>query len=535
MPRKPRATNSVAGAVLSQPSTSLPRSEIHYGSPLDASSDLIVVALEESKSLDRETDALDAHLGGSLAALRAAGGFSGEALESANLFANVGGAARRVLVVGLGRRDALTAERVRRAAGLAARRARSFGAARIELAFPAFSQIARGELDTAALVQAAFEGALLGAYGYLALKSDAPAGGKKTKKPLESVALAVPKGVSKAKADAGHARARAVAAGVYLARDLACLPPNRLTPAALGSAALTLARPGKIRVAVSDGAWMAEQKMNALLAVAAGSVLPPRFIVLEYTSGRPRARRLAIIGKGLTFDSGGISLKPAQRMEEMKYDMCGAAAVLGIFRAVAESGAPIDLVGAIPAAENLPSGSAVRPGDVIGSHSGKTIEVLNTDAEGRLVLADALSYVEKTFKPDAMIDLATLTGAIGTALGTHASGLFTEDDALAARIEDAGRVTGERAWRLPLWEEYDEHVQSDIADVKNIANGNVGAGAIIGAAFLKQFVGKTPWAHLDIANVAWGDKEGHYSPRGPSGYGVRLLLRVIDSWAKRIG
>ncbi len=534
MPRTPRASKAVVGDELRRHATSLPSSEIRYGTAFDASSDILVIAIEESKSLDKETAALDTRLGGSVSALMKAGGFTGESMESANLFATVDGAARRVLVVGLGQRDALSAERVRRAAGLAARRARAFGAARVEIAIPAFAQIAQGNLDAGALVQAVFEGALLGAYSYLALKTEAPPKTKKSKH-VESATLALPKGVSKLKADSGHARARAIAAGVYLARDLACLPPNRLTPAALGDAALGLAQPGKIRVRVEDAAWMAAQKMDAILAVAAGSVLPPRFIVLEYASGRPRARRLAIIGKGLTFDSGGISIKPAQRMEEMKYDMCGAAAVLGVFRALAESGAPIDLVGAIPATENMPSGSAVRPGDVIGSHSGKTIEVLNTDAEGRLVLADALSYVEKTFKPDAMIDLATLTGAIGTALGTHAGGLFTEDDALAARIEEAGRDTNERAWRLPLWEEYDEHIRSDIADVKNIANGNVGAGAIIGAAFLKQFVGKTPWAHLDIANVAWGDKEGHYSPRGPSGYGVRLLLRVIDTWAKKNG
>ncbi|MFN0151954.1 MAG: leucyl aminopeptidase [bacterium] len=531
MPRTPRAKTTLGGG---RPSTPLPLSDVRFGAPLDPTAAMLVVALEETTALDREAAALDVQLGGCIASILEAGSFSGELLESASVFANTSGGARRVLVVGLGKRDALTAERVRRAAGLAVRRARAVGATRFEIAVPAFAQIARGDLDAGALTQAVLEGALLGAYSYLSLKTE-PAPKSKQSKPIESISLALPRAASKSKADAGHARARAIAAGVYLARDLACLPPNRLTPAGLADAALELASRGKIRVRVEDAAWMATQKMDAILAVAAGSVLPPRFVVLEYASGRPRARRLAIIGKGLTFDSGGISIKPAQRMEEMKYDMCGAAAVLGVFRALAESGAPVDVVGVIPATENMPSGSAVRPGDVIGSHSGKTIEVLNTDAEGRLVLADALSYVEQTFKPEAMIDLATLTGAVGTALGVHAAGLFTEDDALAARIEGAGRETNERAWRLPLWEEYDEHVRSDIADVKNIANGNVGAGAIIGAAFLKRFVGKTPWAHLDIANVAWGDKEGHYSPRGPSGYGVRLLLRVIDSWAKKNG
>jgi leucyl aminopeptidase len=529
MPRKSRAAEPLAESLFKENSTSIPETEfVVSASADDPAADVLVILLEEGKTLGAEAAAIDRRLGGMLRALLDSGAFRGEALETVSLFAKVDDTPRRVLVIGLGKRDELTAERLRRVAARAVRRAGALRAPTLEIVAPAMIEISRERIDFATLVQALFEGALLGAYGYLALKSERDKGTR-----VEHVRVVLPRGASKPKAESARIRARAIALGVYLARDLSCLPPNRLTPEALAEAAQRLARPPQIRVEVFDRERIAKEKMGALLAVASGSVLPPRFIVLEYRSGRARARRIALVGKGLTFDSGGISIKPAHRMEEMKYDMCGAAAVLGVFRAVSEIGAPIDLIGAIPATENLPSGSAVRPGDVVESHSGKTIEVLNTDAEGRLVLADALSYIEQVYEPDAMIDLATLTGAVGTALGTHTSGLFTEDDSLAARLEEAGRVTGERTWRLPLWEEFDEHIKSDIADVKNIANGNVGGGAIIGAAFLKQFVERTPWAHLDIANVAWVDREAPYGPKGPSGYGVRLLLRLIETWGKK--
>jgi leucyl aminopeptidase len=430
-------------------------------------------------------------------------------------------------VVGLGRRGALTLEGVRRAAGVAARRARDLGAARVESALLGRDELGGpGGAPLAAVAQAVAEGFLLGAYRFSGLRSEGPAGARA----IESITLLAPPNAAKASLEAAVARARATAAGVFLARDLAHLPPNRLTPRVLADAARRLAKPPRVRVTVLDEAAIAKAGMGALLAVARGSIEPPRFIVLEYASGRKKAPRLALVGKGITFDSGGLSLKPAQRMEEMKYDMCGAAAVLGVFRAVSEVEAPVDLVGVIPTTENLPSGQSVRPGDIVVSYSGRTIEVLNTDAEGRLVLADALSYVEREHAPDAIVDLATLTGAVAIALGQHAAGLFTRDEALAERLVAAGDATGERAWRLPLWDEYMDHVKSEIADVKNIANGNAGAGAVIGAIFLRRFVERTPWAHLDIAGVAWGDKDRNYTPRGPSGYGVRLLIETISRW-----
>jgi leucyl aminopeptidase len=238
------------------------------------------------------------------------------------------------------------------------------------------------------------------------------------------------------------------------------------------------------------------------------------------------------VGKGLTFDSGGISIKPAAKMEEMKYDMCGGAVVLGVLSIVRDLGIGVHVVGAVPSTENLSGGSAYKPGDILRSYSGKTIEVQNCDAEGRLILADALAYVAKNHKPAAIIDLATLTGAVVIALGHYGAGLLSTEDALAARLEEASRRTGERLWRLPLWEEMGEHLKSDFADLKNIADGSAGAGTIVGGTFLSQFVEKIPWAHIDIAGTAWWEKDRPYMPKGPTGYGVRLILDTLRHWSR---
>ena len=236
------------------------------------------------------------------------------------------------------------------------------------------------------------------------------------------------------------------------------------------------------------------------------------------------------MGKGLTFDSGGISIKPSAKMDEMKYDMCGGAAVLGIMSVVRDVGVPVNVVGAIPSCENLSGGSAYKPGDILRSYSGKTIEVLNCDAEGRLILADALSYVAQNYKPAAIIDMATLTGAVVIALGHYGAGLITPDDRLADRITRAAQRTQERIWRLPLWEEMNEHLKSSFADLKNIGDAGAGAGTIVGGAFLSNFVHQVPWAHIDIAGTAWWEKDRPYLPKGPSGYGVRLVLDALRAW-----
>ncbi len=261
-------------------------------------------------------------------------------------------------------------------------------------------------------------------------------------------------------------------------------------------------------------------KMGSLLSVTAGTDAPAKMILLEYNGGRKSDKPVALVGKGVTFDSGGISLKPGAGMDEMKYDMCGAASVFGAIAAAVQMELPVNVVGVIPAVENMPSGRATRPGDIVTSMSGQTIEVLNTDAEGRLILCDALTYVER-YKPAAVVDIATLTGACVMALGHHATGLFSNDDALAEALTESGESTGDRAWRLPLWDEYDEQLKSNFADMANI--GGKGAGAITAACFLGRFTGKYPWAHLDVAGTAWNSGAN----KGATGRPVSLLVEYL--------
>jgi len=312
----------------------------------------------------------------------------------------------------------------------------------------------------------------------------------------------------------------AIAAGQALARDLGNLPANYCTPSVLADTAKSLAHEYKLKIQVFDRAEIEKIGMGSFLAVAQGSHEEPRFIVLEYKGASAKAAPVVLVGKGITFDSGGISLKPGAGMDEMKFDMCGAASVLGTFRAVAKMKLPINLVGLIPTTENMPGGGAIKPGDVVTSLSGKTIEILNTDAEGRLILCDALTYAER-FKPAAVIDIATLTGACVIALGHHTSGLLTNDDALAGELLEAGKSSGDRAWQLPLFEEYQEQLKSNFADVANI--GGRPAGTITAACFLSRFAESYKWAHLDIAGTAW--KSG--SEKGATGRPVPLLTEFL--------
>jgi len=312
------------------------------------------------------------------------------------------------------------------------------------------------------------------------------------------------------------ARAEAVANGVDFAKDLGNLPANVCTPSYLADAARKLAREFGLKAQVLERKQMEALKMGALLAVAKGSEEPPKLIVLQHRGGAQRQAPVVLVGKGITFDTGGISLKPAAEMDEMKFDMCGAASVLGTMRAVAEMKLPINVIGLVPTCENMPSGRASRPGDVVTSMSGQTVEILNTDAEGRLILCDALTYAER-FAPAAVIDIATLTGACVIALGHHNSGLFTPHDALAAELLDAGRRAGDPCWRMPLDDEYQEQLKSPFADMANI--GGRAAGAVTAACFLSRFAKNYDWAHLDIAGTAW--RSG--ANKGASGRPVPLL------------
>ncbi len=313
---------------------------------------------------------------------------------------------------------------------------------------------------------------------------------------------------------------RAIGLGVNEARNLANLPGNICTPGYLAREARKLARNhSSLKVTVLEEKKMRELGMGSLLSVSAGSDQPAKLIVIHYKGGKASDKPYVLVGKGITFDTGGISLKPGSKMDEMKFDMGGAASVFGTFRAIVELEPSINVVGIVAAAENMPSGGATKPGDVVTSMAGKTIEVLNTDAEGRLVLCDALTYAAR-FKPETVIDIATLTGACVVALGSHASGLFANDDALAEDLLAAGAETHDRAWRMPLWDDYQEQIKSNFADLANI--GGPGGGSITAACFLSHFAGDYRWAHLDIAGSAWDS-----APKGATGRPVALLTRYL--------
>ena len=445
-----------------------------------------------------------------------AAGFRGAANETVLLPRN----GRWVLVVGLGKEADLSLERVRQLAGTAAKTVRAKGFRRLTL--PVLSQ--RGLGLPASVAQAAIEGALLGLYRYDRLKQLPK---HEQGRRIDAITLVVERVGDMAHAKRGAAKAEVLAQAVALARDWINGPSNLITPTFLANQARALARQLRLKCRVIPFPQLKRLGFGGIVGVAQGSAHPAQFIVIEYAPRRAKAT-FALCGKGITFDSGGLSLKPAAKMEQMKYDMSGAAAVLATVKAAATLRLPARVIGIIAAAENLPSGTAQKPGDVLKTLSGKTVEVLNTDAEGRLVLADCLHYA-KRFKPDAAVDLATLTGACVIALGGEAIGLMTKDERLAARLNQAGKATYERVWRLPLWDEYGPAMKSDIADLRNVTNTGE-AGTITAAKFLEEFAAGMPWAHLDIAGTAWTEKDKPYVPKGAVGIGVRLLIELMERW-----
>jgi leucyl aminopeptidase len=424
------------------------------------------------------------------------------------------GPAARVLLVGLGKADEIDRATIRRAAAIAAKRARSIGVPRAAFHLPAES---RGKVAPGEAAQAIAEGLAQGAWQYNEMKRR----DEESKKPqLERVDILLPDSCSATRD--GQRLGAAIGAGQTFARGIQVLPGNICTPTYLANVARELAQRHKFEITVLDKAAIIREKMGALMSVAQGSAEEPRFIALEYkgAEGPP----VVLIGKGVTFDTGGISIKPAQNMEDMKYDMSGAAAVLGTFEALGLLKPKVHLVGLIPSTENMPSGTAVKPGDVVTSHLGKTIEIINTDAEGRLILCDALSYARR-YQPAAVIDIATLTGAIVVALGHTAAGVMGSDDKLVEEVRAAGEKAGERVWPMPLWEDYRELMKSDIADVKN--SGGRPAGSISAGWFLREFVDGFPWAHLDIAGTAYTEREEPTRVKGPTGMGVRLFTEFV--------
>jgi leucyl aminopeptidase len=475
---------------------------------------LLAMALAEGAAVPASLAPLDHAAGGALGRAMASGDFSGKRDETSLLYP-AGGKTQRILLVGMGKLGDVTRNSIRRAAAVAAKRARALGAK--QLSFGVAAE-ARTAITAVELGQAVAEGAGQGAWAFTELKA-AP---EQPKAEVESVAIVCDAGEAKG-VGAGQRIGDAISAGHQLARYLQMQPGNVCTPVYLADQAKRLADAYGFRLTVLDRVQLQTEGMGALLAVAQGTAQEPRFIVLEHR-GAGDAAPVVFIGKGVTFDSGGISIKPAQNMEEMKFDMSGAAAVLGTFEVLGRLKPKINVLGVIPATENLPSGAAVKPGDVIKSHFGKTIEIINTDAEGRLILCDALSYVRR-FKPAAVVDVATLTGAVVVALGHAATGMMGTDETLLAEVRDAGERSGERCWPLPLWDEYRELLKSDVADVKNSAGR--GAGTITGGWFLREFVDGYPWVHLDIAGTAYTDTETPYQAKGPTAVGVRLFSELV--------
>ncbi|MEO8451113.1 MAG: leucyl aminopeptidase [Gemmatimonadota bacterium] len=482
-------------------------------SPESFDTPFLAVVLPQG-DLPQSLAALDRATGGALSRVIAAGDFKGKKDEVALLYPERQPA--RVLLIGVGKAEDVTRTQLRRAAGIAAKRARTLGAPTAALWYTSES---RGKVSWREVAQVAAEGALQGAWYFGEMKRPP----EEPKPPLERLTILMGSD-AEAEMTAGHRVGSAIGAGHVAARGLQVLPGNLCTPEYLGKAAIELAARFALTATVLDGKQILAEGMHALLAVAQGSALDPRFIVLEYSGAPKSSRPVVLIGKGVTFDTGGISIKPAQGMEDMKFDMSGAAAVLGTFEMLGRLKPKVNVVGLIPSAENMPSGTAYKPGDVVKSHFGKTIEVVNTDAEGRLLLADALSYARR-FDPACVLDIATLTGAILISLGNIAAGVMGTDSALVQEVIAAGARAAERAWELPLWDEYRDLIKSDIADMKN--SGGRNAGSITAAWFLREFVEGFPWAHLDIAGMDNIDRDDPAMVKGPTGVGVRLFSEFV--------
>jgi leucyl aminopeptidase len=474
--------------------------------------DTLILPVLEGQILGKQGKALDKKLSGQLVKAMTAADFSGKSGDVLTLPAPVKTDFTKIILLGFGKADKIT-DLSQEKAG--AKAVTLLGGAAGSLLVDQFDGITLSALSLAT-------GARLRAYRFDTYRT--------VKKPEDK---GLPKSLTLLTAEATAAR-KAFAAvekvvdGVFTTRDLVSEPANILYPASMADRCKPLEKLG-VEVEILDEKKLAKLGMGSLLGVAQGSERPARVVVMRYM-GDPKAkdkRPLAFIGKGVTFDTGGISIKPAAGMEDMKFDMGGAGAVIGLMQALAGRKAKVNAVGLIGLVENMPSGTAQRPGDVVKSLSGQTIEVINTDAEGRLVLADVVTYCQDTVKPRLMIDLATLTGAIVVALGHHYAGLFSTDDTLANQILKAGKDTGEELWRMPLNDAYDKEIDSAIADMKNMGSGK-GGGSAIGAHFIKRFVKDgTPWAHLDIAGTAWANSDSGVTPKGASGFGVRLLDRFV--------
>tara|TARA_B100000029_G_scaffold199738_1_gene198088 strand:+ start:124 stop:1590 length:1467 start_codon:yes stop_codon:yes gene_type:complete len=418
---------------------------------------------------------------------------------------------KRIMLFNLGNKDKLTNDNMRAFGSKLYSLVNSKKIKKMALDAKSFS------MTTNDKVQALVEGMILGSYKFEDYKTN-----KNKKNYLKDVSLIGELDKKNVK------KAQIIGESVCFARDLGNHPANILTPTYLANESKRISKSKNMKCTVIDVSKFEKMGLGSFYGVARGAKEPAKMIIVEYNGGPKSQRPIGLIGKGLTFDTGGISLKPGSRMDEMKFDMCGSATVMGVMNAVSILQPKINIVFAIGSTENMPGSDAQRPGDIVTAYNGKTIEVLNTDAEGRLVLADVLSYINKNYNPEYMIDFATLTGAVLVALGHRASGLMGNNDKLINKIKKSSKATNEKVWELPLWPEYSKDIEGKYADIQNL--GKAGAGTITAGAFLKEFVGDTPWCHLDIAGTAWGPKEPEYQPKvGATGVAVRLIYHLIEN------
>lgn len=490
--------------------------ELKLGKAEELKSEALALGLFEAQGLSKEAKLLDKRLDGAVSLLLKNGDFSGKANQTTVLYPKEI-EFKRVILVGLGKKEEFSLDRIRQAAGTAYKKAK-------KLKIKNYVSYLHGKgqkgIDFQASAQAVTEGTLLSAYHLDQYKTE----GKEDIFEVESMTIWDEDRTKKSAIERGMTSGEIDSWGTNLARDMVNHPSNFMTPTKMAEIAMNLSKEYKFRCEVLSPPDLEKLKMGALMAVAQGSKQPAKFIIMEHMPEKKRKGTVVLVGKAITFDSGGISIKPSEGMWEMKGDMAGGAAVIATMASAAREGIPVHLVGLVPATENLPSGTAYKPGDIIKSYSGKTIEIMSTDAEGRLILADALGYAQK-YEPKALLDIATLTGACVIALGNVVAGLMGSDQQLLNKVKKAGEKTGERVWELPLYKEYDEQIKSDLADMKN--SGGRPAGTITAAAFLRKFVGKASWAHLDIAGMDWEEKGKPYIPKGPIGFGVRLFLQFL--------
>jgi leucyl aminopeptidase len=493
--------------------------------PTDIRCNLLVIGLFENENrMEGKIKNLDKALGGLINEVLENHDFTGKARESLMLYTQKKIASPRVLLLGLGKRLEYNLDALRTSLSATTRFAQMTKVKKLGLVLPD-----RLPKITAAQEAGQTVAETLGLAWYKFIEHKRHDQEHKNLTSVDEVLVSAAQN-QKAKTEAGLLRGKIVAEAVNFARDLANHPSNVMTPQKLAEHAVTLAKTYKLKVKILEKEEMQKLGMGALLAVNQGSALPPKFIVLEYLprrqagAGKKTGAPTVLVGKGITFDSGGISIKPSAKMEEMKFDMAGAAAVLGIFKAASELKLKKHLIGLIPVTENLPSGTAVKPGDVVVALSGKTIEVVNTDAEGRMILADALAYAAR-YKPAAVLDFATLTGAVTVALGPEISAVLGNDEKLLEKLQKASVSAGEKIWPLPLEKNYKPHIKSSVADIKNVGAGQ-GAGVITGALFLAEFV-SYPWAHFDIGGTAYTTEEKPGQTKGATGAGVRLALEFL--------